>query len=70
VEFLEALVRHIRGPLPLVWDGLPAQRRAVWSANISPGRPDGSRRSGDATRTPCKTRGCDSKSAIHDFGSP
>ena len=26
VEFLEALARHIRGPLLLVWDGLPAHR--------------------------------------------
>ena len=26
VEFLEALVRHIQGPLLLVWDGLPAHR--------------------------------------------
>ena len=26
VEFLEALRRHIRGPLLVVWDGLPAHR--------------------------------------------
>jgi transposase len=26
VEFLEALTRHIRGPLLVIWDGLPAHR--------------------------------------------
>ena len=31
IEFLEHLLRHLRGKLLIVWDGLPVHRsRAVW----------------------------------------
>lgn len=29
VDFLQALVRHLRGPLLLIWDRLPAHRSAL-----------------------------------------
>jgi len=41
VEFLEALVRHIQGPLLLVWDGLP-RTVAAWFATTLTDWLDGS----------------------------